>query len=341
MGYRKVELTLSTDVQRPVYGKTDMLLLSRALDEMARGDFDDDFSGVQEQLRMLLDRFSTISNDIIVLLYREQLRSSDMMEEELTRDMLNLHVESYRSMYNDSKRFVNWVQMLPLSFVSALASRDRRMAAERAAAENVKYHMEDGSAIYLDVLLPVLVNRASFAREQAYMSFHAIAGLIQDENFPAFATKEMLDCGRLLIVPTADALNRMAEFEKFRHGIYGLARAWPKGKELPEHIRGIRVTMDNLVRVVDGSLNIEQMLNQYVSDTADDQFDDELSLDEIRELLRNSGPNDDELLATPEEMAERRLWSSGRRLFSASDYDAMSLDSESGYIQAEDEPELG
>ena len=198
--------------------------------------------------------------------------------------------------------------------------------------------MEDGSLIYLDILLPALVNRASFVREQAYMSFHAIAGLIQDENFPAFATKEMLDCGRLLIVPTADALNRMAEFEKFRHGVFGLARSLPRSKELPEHMRGIRVTMDNLVRMADGSLSIDQILHQYVSDGSGDQFDEELSLEEIRELLRNCGPNDDELLATPEEREQMSLWGSGRRTFRSQDYDDMGLDGESGYLQ--EEPEL-
>lgn len=340
MGYRKVELTLGTDSQRPVYGRTDLLLLSRALEEMARGEFDDDFSNVEEPLRMLLDRFEIMSGDIVKLLYQEHLRSSDVMEDELTRDTLNLHVESYRSMYNDSKRFASWVQILPLSFVTSLASHDRRLAAERAAIENMKYRMEDGSLIYLDILLPALVNRASFVREQAYMSFHAIAGLIQDENFPAFATKEMLDCGRLLIVPTADALNRMAEFEKFRHGVFGLARSLPRSKELPEHMRGVRVTMDNLVRMADGSLSIDQILNQYVSDNSGDQFDEELSLEEIRELLRNCGPNDDELLATPEELEQMSLWGSGRRTFRSQDYDDMGLDGESGYIQAEDEPEF-
>lgn len=338
MGHRKLVLTLGSDVPS-VYGKTDLLLLSRFLDEMAHGEFDEEFSGIsQEQLRMLLDRFETVSKDIIMILYREQLRSSDVMEEELARDSLNLHVESYRSMYNDSKRFTGWVQMLPLNFVSALSSRDRRMMAEQAAAENTKYKLEDGSLIYLDILLPALVNRASFVREQAYMSFRAIAGLIQDESFPAFATKEMLDCGRLLIVPTGDALNRMAEFEKFRHGVYGLAQVWPKSRELPQHIRGVRVTMENIARVLDGSLQIDQLLHQYLSDTSSDQFDEELSLDEIRELLRNSGPNDDELLATPDELEQMSLWKNGQKLFSARDYDDMDLDS--GYLQDDSEPEL-
>lgn len=251
------------------YGKTDMMLLSRLLDEIQAGDFDAEMQRMnKEKFRMLLERCGDLSKDIVEFLYGDRFTTVEQPVRQSVKSdrFLTDRVESYHRMYDGTNRFAAWARNLPLDFCTKLSDINKRILTDTAAWRNERFRTNSEEMIYLDILLPSLINQASFAREQA---FNKIAKLLADPNFPAYASSEMLNCGRCIIAPTADALNRMAEFEAFRLGDFGFCKARQGGSEWPAHLPGIRAELSEIQKVMQDECNLYDVLYPDIEDVLD------------------------------------------------------------------------